>query len=565
MLIYLRSKIINVRFMYNSFLRRLSFCVCLNCVLVILLGAQNKKNIQPLALPIALSGNFGELRATHFHAGVDFRTGGREGHPVLCVNDGYAVRVNVSHAGYGQALYIEHADGRTTVYGHLQSYNRRVEDIIREIQYRKESFAVDEDIRDQKIFFRQGDTIAYSGNTGSSGGPHLHFEIRDTRSERLINPLHYYKIKDVIPPKIKGLYLHAISEEGNITMLRECPVKTVNGTHVSFGKVVVPAGQVGISIFAEDYMNNSGNKLGIYEMRVLAGGDTIFSMRVDTLAFDQSYLINEMKDFWHYKKKETVYRCFGNYQARLVGVSNKNKGIMTIEKGESLPVKFVVADINGNRATAEITLVGGEYDVKAAGIGNMLACSEAHLLELPEFRVELEPYSLPYSVRRKVGVEKDTIRNRNIYVIGEDGGPLLKKAHLSISGIFSDKSLICEMDGNSRLYPLPTSRDNSGIYCKIGYLGKYTVAEDRILPEITYMGEAGGRLKFKIRDGFSGIGSYRGEVNGKWCLFVYDAKSGSLSCSTKEPVFERGKVNEIKVTVEDKVGNVRELKTRLSR
>lgn len=551
--------------MYNSFLRRLSFCVCLNCVLVILLGAQNKKNIQPLALPIALSGNFGELRATHFHAGVDFRTGGREGHPVLCVNDGYAVRVNVSHAGYGQALYIEHADGRTTVYGHLQSYNRRVEDIIREIQYRKESFAVDEDIRDQKIFFRQGDTIAYSGNTGSSGGPHLHFEIRDTRSERLINPLHYYKIKDVIPPKIKGLYLHAISEEGNITMLRECPVKTVNGTHVSFGKVVVPAGQVGISIFAEDYMNNSGNKLGIYEMRVLAGGDTIFSMRVDTLAFDQSYLINEMKDFWHYKKKETVYRCFGNYQARLVGVSNKNKGIMTIEKGESLPVKFVVADINGNRATAEITLVGGEYDVKAAGIGNMLACSEAHLLELPEFRVELEPYSLPYSVRRKVGVEKDTIRNRNIYVIGEDGGPLLKKAHLSISGIFSDKSLICEMDGNSRLYPLPTSRDNSGIYCKIGYLGKYTVAEDRILPEITYMGEAGGRLKFKIRDGFSGIGSYRGEVNGKWCLFVYDAKSGSLSCSTKEPVFERGKVNEIKVTVEDKVGNVRELKTRLSR
>lgn len=548
--------------MCTSFLWRLLVGFCLNCLLIISLEGQERKNIQPLRLPVALSGNFGELRATHFHAGVDFRTGGVEGCPVLCVNEGYAVRVNVSPVGYGQALYVEHPDGTTTVYGHLQRYCPEVEKVVRELQYQKESFAIDENIKERKIYFKQGDTIAYSGNTGSSGGPHLHFEVRDTKSEKLINPLHYYNIKDIIAPSIKAICLYTISEIGNVKMIRQVPAKPVRSGYYTCGKVTIPAGEVGLSVFVEDYMNGSGNKLGIYSMVVSTDNDTVFSMKMDSLSFEQSYLINDVKDFWRYKKKETVYRCFGNYQAQMLGVKNKKKGVVELEKGEKILVSIEAGDINGNRAVTEITLIGGEYETRAEGREDVLAYNEAYTLELPECSVVLEPYSLPYSVKRKFKCEKDSVRDRIIYIVGEGDEPLMKKARLSINGTFSEKALICEVGAGSNVYPLPTFRGSAGIYCNIGYLGSYTVVEDRVAPEVSYLGAAGGRLKFKIRDGFSGIGSYRGEVNGKWCLFVYDAKSGILSCSIKEPAFLKGKANDVKLTIKDKVGNAQELKVR---
>ena len=189
-----------------------------NCLVVIPLNVLAQQIILPMNKPILLSGNFGELRATHFHSGIDIRTGGVEGLPVVCVKEGRLVRVSVSPTGYGQALYIEHPDGTTTVYGHLQRFVSQITEIVRELQYRQESFKIDADFRPYKLVFRQGDTIAYSGNSGSSGGPHLHFEVRNTLTEHTLNPLHYYQIRDMKAPVIRKLYLYAISEEGCVEL-----------------------------------------------------------------------------------------------------------------------------------------------------------------------------------------------------------------------------------------------------------------------------------------------------------------------------------------------------------
>ena len=153
-----------------------------------------------------LSGNFGELRATHLHSGLDFKTGGREGLPVICVKDGVVARVKVSPTGYGNALYIEHEGGITTVYGHLSRFVPRVAKVVREIQYNKESFAIDENLVGRQLFFRAGDTIAYSGNSGSYMGPHLHFEVRETESEHALNPLNYLSVADETGPNVRGVY-----------------------------------------------------------------------------------------------------------------------------------------------------------------------------------------------------------------------------------------------------------------------------------------------------------------------------------------------------------------------
>lgn len=154
--------------------------------------------LNPLRIKPLLSGNFGELRDSHFHSGLDYKTEGREGLPVICVKDGVLARVKVSATGYGNALYIEHADGYTTVYGHLQRFVPRVEEIVRDMQYAKESFAIDENLEAEAIVFKAGDTIAYSGNSGSSMGPHLHFEVRSSRDERPLNPLLFLKIEDTM-------------------------------------------------------------------------------------------------------------------------------------------------------------------------------------------------------------------------------------------------------------------------------------------------------------------------------------------------------------------------------
>ena len=329
---------------YRKFIRYFLF----NWLSLISLNIFAQDMIKPIDRPVLLSGNFGELRATHFHSGIDIRTGGVEGLPVVCVKDGKVVRVSVSPTGYGRALYVEHEDGTTTVYGHLQRFNARITALVRQIQYEQESFKIDEEVRDRQLIFHQGDTIAFSGNTGSSGGPHLHFEVRNTRSEHTLNPLLFYKIRDSRIPVVRGVYLYRESASGCVGLVRRVALKQSANGRYTLGQLNIPAGKIGIAVFVTDYMNDSWNKLGIYRLGVVAGKDTLFAMQMDSCSFDQTCFINEIKDFDCYKKKETVYRCFGNYQGQVMGVKNRNQGWITVGEDSIVPVKIDLKDINRN-------------------------------------------------------------------------------------------------------------------------------------------------------------------------------------------------------------------------
>lgn len=564
-MIYLRLKNYLFLFMKNRLRTYILLCILFNSLALKSLNAQTSEMIRPVHRSLMLSGNFGELRATHFHAGIDIRTGGVEGLPVVSVKDGQLVRVRVSPVGYGRALYIDHLDGTTTVYGHLQEFCPRVSEAVRRIQYSKESFDINEDLKSCGIFFRQGDTIAWSGNSGSSGGPHLHFEVRDTKTENILNPLFYYKIRDVIPPKIKALYFYRIADDGCVMLLRRCNVKMSRPDLYTCETQALPAGNIGIAVFAEDYMNDSSNKLGLYRLELMSGADTLFSWRMDACSFDQSCFINEMKDFDCYKKRETVYRCFGNYQHQVLGVKNKDAGQILLKKDSLVNVKLRLGDINGNHSEIKIRLKGGAGKSEDKH-REVVEYEQGHSLEGLGFCLTLEPGSLYSSVPKTHRSEIDSLSGSPVIVLSEKDVPLLKKGDLFLSGNFSPRTVICELDGKGRKYPVATSRVSGGLSAKIGYLSRYTTVEDSVAPIITYLGISSDRhLRFKIKDNLTGIADYRGEVNGNWCLFVYDAKNDLFSCSLAEPVFEAGHMNTVKITAGDAVGNRNELEVRIKR
>lgn len=545
--------------MRNRLPLRIFLFVALNCLCLFSLSGQTQKMIRPMQRPVILSGNFGELRATHFHSGIDIKTGGVTGIPVVCVKDGLIARVRVSPVGYGNALYVEHGDGTTTVYGHLERFAPCIERLVRELQYCREDFGLDEDFRAYALLFKQGDTIAYSGNSGSSGGPHLHFEIRDTRTEKVLNPLSVYKIRDAIPPLVKTVYIYNISEEGCVESVREISVKSSGAGRYSVGQVTVPAGKIGIGVHAEDRMNDSGNKLGVYKMDLTVAGDTLFRLKMDSCDFGESCYINTIKDFYRYKKRETVYRCFGWFQNNVTGVENFDGGVFEIQQDSNLALQLDLWDINGNRAKVNLTLKGGRERGQVISPDSVLRFDCAYRFFLPEWELELKPGMLPWSVKQEIGIEADSNGDGETLVLSREEVPLMKKAVLSFIGKYGEKALICEEDAQGRLNALETRREEGRLSAVIGYLSRYRVVEDTVPPTVTFLGiTSGRRVSFKIKDDLSGIGQYRGEVNGEWCLFVYDAKNDLFSCSLNEPVFKTGETHLVKVKVCDRAGNCNE-------
>ena len=527
--------------------------------------AQTDTLLYPLKNVPLLSGNFGELRATHLHTGLDFKTGGREGLPVICVKDGVVARVKVSATGYGNALYLEHEGGITTVYGHLSRFVPRIAKVVRNIQYNKESFEVDENMSGYELRFRAGDTIAYSGNTGSSGGPHLHFEVRDTKSEHALNPLQFLSVKDQTGPNVRGVYVYSVSDEGTRTPVRRVEVKNTGNRVFRGGKVGVPAGMVGIGIQSDDYMKDSWNKLGVYGLSVRANGQEVFKMTMNELSFDQTFLVNELKDFHHYRENRLVYLTFGNYLGQLLPVRNQNGGFVSVEKDSVVDVAVDLSDINGNCSRIMFQLWGKSplRELVLADGEKLLMNHQNDSLKKGKYTLWLEADALPYPVVCKPEVSsrlRDSVETIEVFSTGKQIYPLMKNARLVVGGKFPEKSVICLLEKNNRFSALKTHWTEEGLEAFPRVLGEYTVRQDTIAPVIFYTGRAGQKIRFRMVDDLSGISSYRVEVNGKWCLFAYDAKNRLLEGNINEPVFVKGK-NRFVLKVEDAVKNIATFET----
>jgi len=521
---------------------------------------------QPLDIPMQLSGNFGELRPNHFHAGFDFKTQQKEGQIVHASADGYISRIRISPYGYGKAIYIDHPNGYTTVYGHLQRGYKSVEDFIQKEQYKEQSYEIDYLPKPGEFPVKKGDTIAYSGNTGGSEGPHLHFEFRDTKSEKVINPLFFgLDIKDTKRPIVTALVAYPIGDSSVVNQSsRPIMINLSLQPDGSFiAEKVLASGQLGFGITANDFDDVSYNNNGIYKAETFYNGQSNFSYQFDTFAFDEGRYVNALIDFSRFKKtKVRVQQLFMRQPFPLSIIhANAGNGLIQMAPNVMLSYRIEVSDFNGNKTTIIIPV---EYSVLPA-------------------KVPSETVKTPYFVKAKTdsSFEKSDMSvffpagtfyndfylnfdvNDSVMSVQDDYTPVHSNFQVAIkshSDANIEKTFIASVSGKSLSYNPTKFKDNFfTAYTK--NLGQFKLAKDTIAPRITIAKPIEGKwitnqkfIQLSISDNLSGIKSYSGFINEKWVLFEYDYKTKKITYSIDDSQLAEGK-NDLKVIVSDNLGN----------
>jgi len=319
----------------------------------------------PVDRAIFLSGTFGELRPNHFHAGIDIKAyNGKVGQPLYAAAEGYVSRIKVSAGGYGNVLYINHPEGYTTVYAHMYKFEDRIAKYVKQEQYNKKTFEIELFPEQDKFVFNKGDVIGKLGTSGRPFGPHLHFEVRDSRTEKPINPLLFgFEVRDNIPPKLHQLKTYFLNNK-----LNTINTKTYNLIKLSSRKYKIKgdtlnlgAWRVGFGIKAYDHMNGASNWNGVYKTEMFQDDELAYNYEMETFAFSESRYINAHLDYEEQVSKKSYFnRCFrlpGNKLS--IYEEGASKGLIKLSNKKATKITMDVSDAEGNGAVLEFWVKRG--------------------------------------------------------------------------------------------------------------------------------------------------------------------------------------------------------------
>lgn len=540
--------------------------------------AQLKYYAQPLKIPVSISGNFGELRPDHFHTGIDFRTEQRTGVPVYSTAEGYISRIVVSPGGYGHALYISHTNGTSSLYGHLLRFRTDIEQYVKEEQYRRQSFSVDLEIPGEKFVVKRQELIAFSGNSGSSAGPHLHFELRDAPAGEALNPQLYdsYGIADKKPPGISSVEFCPIGDGSHIEFSHaKKTYKTVlNGKTytLSVPSVIKACGRVAVAFSADDYVDNSTSRCAIYSSRLDINGTQVFSWKIDCIPFNKNRYLNSHIDYESYEANRTLYHKMWRDRGNELEIydSDEKRGIFRIDSGRVYLGELTLSDVNGNtsRLSFEIMGVSGALLPDEARNGVLFSLDSVNHFTAPDFEISTPSgafYEDLYFGYRKT--ERLPGYFSGIHTIGDAKFPVHKTMQIRIKteGLpdsLADKAFIAEVDGLSLKRYAGGTLKEGWMEAGIMNFGNYAVVTDTIPPVIvplTIKNNAltdPGVIRFRITDDLSGIKRYNGKIDGQWALFEYDPKYARLACTIDTTRTGTGKRHSLELEVSDMAGNL---------
>ncbi|MDX9729530.1 MAG: M23 family metallopeptidase [Bacteroidales bacterium] len=532
----------------------------------------------PMRETPSLSASFAELRADHFHTGLDYRTGGVQGKDVLAVDEGFVYRIAVSPTGFGKALYVRHPSGLSSVYAHLRSFRPDIEEYVLQNQYSQKSFSVS--LFPQRNQFRvtRGEVIASSGNSGGSSGPHLHFELRDSATEDPVNPLNYdgLGVSDRMRPVIDKVILYPLSHRsavnGNRNNLTLRTVPSDGSYGVSAATVPVVYGETGIGIKCWDTFDNSTNRCGIYSIELLADGLKVFSFTADRFSYSETRYINAHIDYAaRITSNEYIHRLHIQPGDRLsMYDGHVGRGVLSFNDDAEHEIKIIVTDANRNKswvtfrvkAVSKASLPPAEPDCskvlpwgRAADFtadGIRLHIPAGALYDTLWFRHKTRKsnngYLAPiHSLHNETVALHDRVRlsvRPDTVIPGMEEKLCL--AHIS------NKGTVSYAGGNYRY---------GFVSGEINRLGDYTVTADTVAPEARFSFARGanltGRSQFTatIIDEFSGIKSYEIFVDGEWILAEYDAKNNLLTCRPGNSKMNQNATHAIELRVTDNRGN----------
>ncbi len=555
--------------------RRLLFFLVLQSFIS---GAQEPYYANPLKIPLLLSGSFAELRSNHFHSGVDFKTQGVSGHNVHAAADGYVARIVVSPGGFGKALYIKHPNGTTTVYAHLLEFNAVLEKYVKDQQYLLQKFRVDLEVPEYLFPVKQNEVIAKSGNSGSSGGPHLHFEIRDNKTEEPLNPLlHNFPVDDDIPPRIFSVLLVPLNQQSFVNGVSTPQSFQVilqgKGYRLKGNPTLLLWGKIGLAVESYDYFNGSHNKCGINSLQMSVDDETQFAFELSRFSFENSRYLNSHIVYGEYQNSNRKFiKTWLDPGNRLpIYTYNASRGVIVPENGKVQQVELKLQDTYGNVSELAFSFIGEEQTYKAIenkkdtlfyyNKENSLKNTEMELI-IPEgalydnFEFEYKQEIAPpffYS---------------NYHYVHNEKVPLHKPAQIRIRAnnipvYLEEKVLLVNVQPKTEKYSAVGGKYNNGwVEATTRNLGVFTLSVDTLAPNIVPFSLKNNslteskRIRFKITDDLAGIETIDAWMDGKWVLFDYDAKTASISHYFDAERFTFNKRHNFRLEVTDYRGNM---------
>ena len=547
-------------------------------IIIILISLNNlfsQEKSSPVEIPILLSGTFGEFRKTHFHTGVDIKTQGKEGLKIRAIDDGDLIRVKVSTSGYGKAVYIRHYDGTTSVYAHLKKFSPKIQHIIKRLQYEKKRYEIEKFFKEGEIKLKKSEIIGISGNTGGSSGPHLHFELRDTKMEKPLNPLKYgYYVADTIPPSIQNIFIYKFLKD---KILKKIKIGLNRNENIySVKDTIESTGILGFGYSGYDRQNSSYNRNGIYKRDLMINGKSVFSYKFDDLTFQDGKKIDLLIDYKAYNiDKIRIKKLYQNINSKFSFLENvDNYGLFNVVEDSLYNIKIIFEDINKNKSIVSMIIKGSKNE-------NRFDFSESDIeskLYHPDLEYEKKYENLKFKIPKNAFYEPtelnfdyklDTISIKRFTKAPKNGLKLEFLIPKNLDSINLRQTCVGKLNINNKgeknkLQYVFGNKNDSLIFVKSMSGGKYFLTKDTIPPSIKPVNFKNKKwvtnlstLEIRVDDEFSGIKKYTASINGKWILMEHEPKRKLLFFEFDDLNFDKAELK-FNLHVEDMVGNENE-------
>ena len=516
----------------------------------------------PIDAPFDLSGTFGEFRS-RFHTGIDFKSRGVQGQKIFSIEDGYVSRIEVNNYGYGKVIYIDHLNGFTSVYAHLKNFNPELDEYIKSELYKSKRNSIKKFPKTNQLRINKGEVIGYSGNTGRSFGPHLHFEIRDTKSQDAINPLMFnYSYKDDERPIIRGLYI--INE--NNSLVRNSPirkkVKKINDSTYTVDDFEYN-GKIGIGLDIYDIQyKNLYNQNGVYKVELFIDSILKYSYKMDKIKFSENHYKKIMYDYLSLaQKNKKVLKIYTPRNSDLSFLkNNKFNGIINSDSIRDNSLLVRVSDWNGNSSSIKFNLKANDSISRRSSYNGIeILTNQNYTLNKNSSIIEIGKNTFYDDLLMNISYQSDTLN------LGKEKDPFRSSIRIKLPHKISDtlelrQSFIGKII-NGKISYISSKKNKSYIYANTSSLGEYIISKDTLKPDIKAINfknnsniKVKNILKLRLKDDLSGIKNYSSYFNGNWALFEYEPKSNMIFHNLSDGIIKDGE-NELIIKYEDGVGN----------